>query len=69
MTHVIFKGEMYEMLCVTDDGKEWLVHSTILHEPGKEVGIYVEPKNIQIMNKPTSEDEQAIDPIEFEAEE
>lgn len=68
MTHVIFKGEMYEMLCVTDDGKEWLVHSTILHEPGKEVGIYVEPHNIQIMNKPTSEDEAAIDPIEDEAE-
>ena len=69
MTHVIFKGEMYEMECVTDDGFEWLVHSTELHEPGKEVGIYVEPKNIQIMKKPTSEDEEAIDPIEFEAEE
>lgn len=68
MTHVIFKGEMYEMLCVTDDGTEWLVHSTILHEPGKEVGVYVEPQNIQIMNKPTSEDEEAIDPIEYEAE-
>ena len=69
MTHVIFKGEIYEMLCVTDDGKEWLVHSTTLHEPGKEVGVYVEPQNIQIMNKPTSEDEAALDPIEFEAEE
>ena len=66
MTHVIFKGEMYEMLCVSDDGKEWLVHSTILHNPGKKVGIYVEPQNIQIMNKPTSEDEAAIDPIEDE---
>ena len=69
MTHVIFKGEMYEMLCVTDDGKEWLVHSTILHEVGKEVGVYVEPYNIQIMNKPTSEDEEAIDPVVYEAEE
>ncbi len=68
MTHVIFKGEMYEMLCVTDDGTEWLVHSTVLHEPGKEVGIYVEPQNIQIMNKPMSEDEKAIDPIIAEAE-
>ena len=67
MTHVIFKGEMYEMLCVTDDGKEWLVHSTILYEPGKEVGVYVEPQNIQIMDKPTSEDEEAIDPIEDDA--
>ena len=68
MTHVIFKGEMYEMLCVTDDGTEWLVHSTILHEPGKEVGIFVEPQNIQIMNKPMSEDEEAINPIIDEAE-
>ena len=68
MTHVIFKGEMYEMLCVTDDGTEWLVHSTILQEPGKEVGVYVSPENIQIMNKPTSEDEEAIDPIEADAE-
>lgn len=63
MTHAIFKGEMYEMTLVTPDGFEWLVHSTILHEPGKEVGIYVEPQNIQIMNKPASEDEQAI-PLE-----
>lgn len=68
MTHVIFKGEIYEMLCVTDDGTEWLVHSTILQEPGKEVGVYVAPENIQIMNKPTSEDEEAIDPIEADAE-
>ena len=63
MTHAIFKGEMYEMTLVSSDGFEWLVHSTILHEPGKEVGIYVEPQNIQIMNKPASEDEQAI-PLE-----
>lgn len=61
MTHVIFKGEMYEMECKSDDGFEWLVHSTIMHEPGKRVGIYVEPANIQIMNKPQSEDEQALD--------
>ena len=61
MLHAIFKGEMYEMECKTEDGFEWLVHSTILHEPGKEVGIYVEPHNIQIMNKPQSDDEEALD--------
>lgn len=60
MTHVIFKGEMYEMECTTEDGFEWLVHSTELHAPGTEVGIYVKPSNIQIMNKPVSEDEEAI---------
>ena len=60
MTHAIFKGEMYEMECKTEDGHEWLIHSTKLSEPGKEIGFYVEPKNIQIMNKPQSEDEEAL---------
>ncbi len=66
MTHSIFKGEMYEMECKSNDGFEWLVHSTILKEPGTEVGIYVEPKNIQIMNKPQSEDEKALDVEELD---
>ena len=61
MTHSIFKGEMYEMTCVTKDGFEWLIHSTDLVIPGKEVSIFVEPENIQIMNKPASEDEKAVD--------
>lgn len=60
MTHMIFKGEIYEMECTTADGFEWLIHSTELHEPGTEVSIYVRPSNIQIMNKPASEDEEAI---------
>jgi len=61
MTHVIFKGEMYEMECTTPDGYEWLIHSTELREPGTKVGLYVKPSNIQIMNKPESEDEEAMD--------
>jgi len=60
MTHIIFKGEIYEMECTTANGFEWLVHSTEMHEPGKKVGLYVRPSNIQIMNKPESEDEEAI---------
>lgn len=60
MTHIIFKGEMYEMECTTADGFEWLIHSTEFHEPGTRVGLYVRPSNIQIMNKPASEDEEAI---------
>ena len=39
-------------------GFEWLVHSTVLKEPGSEVGIWVDPFNIQIMHKPESEDEE-----------
>lgn len=60
MTHIIFKGEMYEMECTTPDGFEWLVHSTEMHPVGAQVGLYVKPSNIQIMNKPASEDEEAI---------
>lgn len=60
MTHIIFKGEIYEMECRSEDGFEWLIHSTEMHEPGKKVGLYVKPSNIQIMNKPESEDEEAL---------
>ncbi len=58
VTHVIFKGVHYEME-VTANGFEWLVHSTVLVPVGTRVGIRVDPFNIQIMNKPESEDEEA----------
>lgn len=59
VTHLIFKGVHYEME-VMANGFEWLVHSTTLFPVGKEVGIRVDPFNIQIMNKPESEDEEAV---------
>lgn len=62
VTHLIFKGVHYEME-VTANGYEWLVHSTSLFPVGTQVGIKVDPFNIQIMNKPESEDEEAA-PIE-----
>ena len=34
-------------------------HSTDLFPVGQEVGIHVDPFDIQIMNKPESEDEEA----------
>lgn len=58
VTHLIFKGVHYEME-VMASGFEWLVHSTDMVAVGTEVGIYVDPFNIQIMNKPESEDEEA----------
>lgn len=58
VTHLIFKGVHYEME-VTASGFEWLVHSTGMFPVGTEVGIDVDPFNIQIMNKPASEDEEA----------
>lgn len=60
VTHLIFKGVHYEMEVTTPDGFEWLVHSTDMFPVGQQVGIHVEPFEIQIMNKPASEDEEAI---------
>ena len=59
VTSAIFKGVHYEME-VEACGFEWLIHSTILQEPGSEVGLWVDPFNIQIMNKPESEDEEIM---------
>ena len=59
-THLIFKGVHYEMEGTTPDGFEWLVHSTDMCPVGKQVGIKVDPFDIQIMNKPASEDEEAV---------
>ena len=59
-THLIFKGVHYEMEVTTPNGFEWLVHNTDMCPVGKQVGIKVDPFDIQIMNKPASEDEEAV---------
>ena len=59
VTSLIFKGVHYEM-DVEVDGVEWLVHSTRAIQPGMDVGVWIDPFNIQIMNKPESEDEEVI---------
>lgn len=58
VTSLIFKGVHYEME-VMANGYEWLVWSTRLQAVGSEVGIKIEPSNIQVMHKPASEDEEA----------
>ena len=58
VTHIIFKGVHYEMEVMANDF-EWLVHSTDMFPVGTKVGIKVDPFDIQIMNKPESEDEEA----------
>lgn len=60
VTHLIFKGVHYEMEVTTPNGYEWLVHSTDMFPVGQKVGIHVDPFDIQIMNKPESEDEEAV---------
>lgn len=59
VSHLIFKGVHYEME-VSACGREWLVQSTRMHPVGEQVSISVDPFNIQIMNKPESEDEEAV---------
>lgn len=59
VTSLIFKGVHYEME-VNANGYDWLVHSTDLSPVGSVVGISVDPYDIQIMNKPESEDEEAV---------
>ena len=59
VSHLIFKGVHYEME-VMANGFEWLVQSTRMQPVGTKVGIKVDPFNIQIMNKPASEDEEAV---------
>ncbi len=60
VTHIIFKGVHYEMEVKSPDGFEWLVHSTDMFPVGREVDLRVDPFDIQIMNKPASEDEMAV---------
>jgi spermidine/putrescine transport system ATP-binding protein len=57
---LLFKGVHYEME-VHANGHDWLVHSTDLFPVGSRVGIHVDPYDIQIMNKPESEDEEAAE--------
>ena len=59
VTHLIFKGVHYEMEVMANN-YEWLVHSTDMFPVGTEVSIHVDPFDIQIMNKPASEDEEAV---------
>ena len=60
VTSLIFKGVHYE-LDVMANGYEWMVHTTKYVPVGTRVGIKVIPFNIQIMHKPESSDEKAVE--------
>ena len=60
VTSLIFKGVHYELEVVAG-GYEWMVHTTEYVEGGSHVGIKVIPFNIQIMHKPESSDEKAVE--------
>ncbi len=59
VSSLIFKGVHYEME-VEALGFTWLVHSTALAEVGSEVGLFIDPFNIQIMKKPANEAEEVL---------
>lgn len=60
VTSLIFKGVHWE-IDVMAGGFEWLVHTTQMHPVGSKVSIQVDPFNIQIMHKPESSDERAVE--------
>ena len=60
VTKTIFEGMTYN-ITIQARGIEWLVKSTKHYQPGDEVSLWVDPFNIQIMNKPESEDERAME--------
>ncbi len=47
---IVFKGVHYEMI-VLENGREWLIQSTIPHAEGQEVGLFIAPDLIHIMKK------------------
>lgn len=58
--HNVFIGVYYEME-IRANGVEWLVQNTRSYEVGQAVSLDVVPENIQIMNRPEREDEEAMD--------
>ena len=52
---------MHYELEVKANGYDWMVHTTKYVEIGSHVGIKVIPFNIQVMHKPESSDEKAVE--------
>lgn len=50
VTSVTFKGVHYEIL-VESKGYTWMVHTTLIEEVGKDVGLNIFPDDIHIMEK------------------
>lgn len=50
ITGCMFRGVHYEMTCMAG-GYELILHNTVEYKPGRKIGLYVDPENIQIMKK------------------
>ena len=51
VTSCTFKGVHYEMMIMTPEGFEFLIHDYHKFDPGKTVGLRVKPFDIQVMRK------------------
>lgn len=60
VTHNVFIGVHYEMEIMAK-GYEWLVQDTVSYPVGTKVSLDVIPENIQIMSKPHTREEEAIE--------
>ncbi|SFE22050.1 spermidine/putrescine transport system ATP-binding protein [Peptostreptococcaceae bacterium pGA-8] len=60
VTHNVFIGVHYEME-IEAGGFTWLAQNTVNYPVGTKVAIDVIPENIQIMNKPQTKDEEAME--------
>lgn len=58
--HNVFIGVHYEMEILAG-GFEWLVQNTTSYPVGTKVSLDIDPENIQIMHKPQSKEEEAIE--------
>lgn len=58
--HNVFIGVHYEME-IKAGGFTWLAQNTVSYPVGKKVSIDVIPENIQIMHKPMTKDEEAME--------
>lgn len=63
ITSRIFIGVHYEMLARSETGSdfEWLLQNYDSYDVGEKIGMYIKPENIQIMKKPASEEEEALE--------
>ena len=59
---VVFWGMSYD-ITVEADGIEWLIQSIHGREVGEKVSLSFDPYNIQIMSKPQSSDEEAVQDV------
>ena len=60
VTHNVFIGVHYEME-IQAGGFTWLAQNTVSHDVGEKVSINVTPENIQIMHKPQTKEEEAME--------